>query len=218
MLRVKKIPSPSCVHLNLYVQASRTDQETPIYQGWGFSGLLEVQPSFKTAKGRLGELSLTLIYIKADELLYTLPVLQLSRAVAGILTWLSKGTFCFPHLLIHSSQTQPGTTQGESTRERGLVSPALMAVSRSCSLCTWAGKPWLHLQGDNVSVGCLDSNTERVLPIAIHRVLVRPSLEEQADLTAGGKGDSIRAELPAPPPHSATGRGLCASTGRQSLA
>lgn len=65
-------------------------------------------------------MSLTLIYIKADELLYTLLVLELSGAVAGILTWLSKGTLCFSHLLIHSSQTQPGVKQRKQ-REKCLV-------------------------------------------------------------------------------------------------
>lgn len=73
-------------------------------------GLLRASTSsaqLQDSEGEVGELSLTLIYIKADELLYTLPVLQLSRAVAGILTWLSKGPLCLSHFLIHPSQTQP---------------------------------------------------------------------------------------------------------------
>lgn len=70
-------------------------------------------------------MSLTLIYVKADELLYTLPVLELSRAVAGILTWLSEGALCFSHFLIHSGQTQPRVKQRKQ-RGRGLASFLLL--------------------------------------------------------------------------------------------
>lgn len=70
-------------------------------------------------------MSLTLIYVKADELLYTLPVLELSRAVAGILTWLSEGALCFSHFLIHSSQTQPRAKQRKQ-RGRDLASFLLL--------------------------------------------------------------------------------------------
>lgn len=71
-------------------------------------------------------MSLTLIYIKADELLYTLPVLELSGAVAGILTWLSKGALSFSHFLVHPSQTQPRRRK----RRKVLV-----------SFATWHGSP-----------------------------------------------------------------------------
>lgn len=53
------------------------------------------------------------------------------------------------------------------------------------------GRSGLHLQGNNVCVGCLDCNTERVLPVTVHRMLVCPSLEEQADLAAQEKGKTI---------------------------
>lgn len=51
-----KIPFPSCTHLNLYAQASKTDQSarnTNIPR-MGLSGLPEIRPHFKTAKGRWG--------------------------------------------------------------------------------------------------------------------------------------------------------------------
>lgn len=48
-------------------------------------------------------------------------------------------------------------------------------------------------------------------------MLIRTSLEEQADLTAGGKEKSIRPEIPVPPPHTEAGRGHCPSTGRHSF-
>lgn len=150
-------------------------------------------------------MSLTLIYIKADELLYTLPVLQLSRAVAGILTWLSKGPLCFSHFLVHSSQTQPRAKQRKHKGEEVWLFLSPMAIY----MCTRTGKSWLHLQGNYVCIGCLDGNAERVLPVAIHRVLIRPSLEEQADLTVERKEKAIRAEIPAPPPHPEVGRGHC---------
>lgn len=161
-------------------------------------------------------MSLTLIYIKADELLYTLPVLQLSGAVAGILTWLSKGALCFSHLLVHSSQTQPRAKQRKHKGERfGYSFPD--GYLQAVFLYIGTGKSWLHLQGNYVCIGCLDSNAERVLPIAIHRMLICPSLEEQADLAAEGKEKTIRAEIPAPPPHTGVGRGHCPSTGRYSF-
>lgn len=59
------------------------------------------------------ESSLTLIYVKADELLYTLSVLELCGAVVGILTWMTKGTLGFTHLFVHSSQTQPARNKEE---------------------------------------------------------------------------------------------------------
>ena len=127
-----KTPFPSCAHLNLYVQASKTDQSarnTNIPR----MGLLRASGSsaqLQDSEGEVGELPLTLIYIKADELLYTLPVLQLGRAVAGILTWLSKGALCFSHLLVHSSQTQPRVEQRKSTREK--VIPSLIYRQRFC--------------------------------------------------------------------------------------
>ena len=161
-------------------------------------------------------MSLTLIYIKADELLYTLPVLQLSRAVAGILTWLSKGALCFSHFLIHSSQTQPRVKQRKHKGERfGYSFPDGYLQAVFPYTCT--GTSRLHLQGNYVCIGCLDSNTERVLPIAIHCVLICPSLEEQADLTAEGKEKTIRAEIPALLPHTEVGREHCPSIGRHSF-
>lgn len=58
--------------------------------------------------------SLTLIYVKADELLYTFSVLKLGRAIVGILTWVSERALGFTHLFVHPSQTQPaGTRTGE---------------------------------------------------------------------------------------------------------
>lgn len=151
-------------------------------------------------------MSLTLIYIKADELLYTFPVLQLSGAVAGILTWLSKGTLRFSHLFVHSSQTQPGVKRRKQKGERfGYSFPD--GSLRAELPYRGAGRPWLHSQGDDVRVGRLDSDAERVLPVAIHRVLVCASLEEQADLTAGGKEKTIRGEISALSLHTGVGRG-----------
>lgn len=145
-------------------------------------------------------MSLTLIYIKADELLYTLSVLQLGRAVAGILTWLSKGALCFSHFLIHSSQTQPRVKQRKHKGERfGYSFPDGYLQVVFLYMCT--GKSWLHLQGNYVRIGCLDSNTERVLPVTIHRMLICPSLEEQADLTAKGKKRPSEQKFQLPPLH-----------------
>lgn len=44
---------PVCISTSM-CRHQTTDQETPIYQGWGSSGPREVQPSFKRAKGRWG--------------------------------------------------------------------------------------------------------------------------------------------------------------------
>lgn len=151
-------------------------------------------------------MSLTLIYIKADELLYTFPVLQLSGAVAGILTWLSKGTLRFSHLFVHSSQTQPGAKRRKQKGERfGHSFPG--GSLRAELPYRGVGKPWLHSQGDDVRVGCLDGDAERVLPVAIHRVLVCTSLEEQADLTAGGrkKPSEEKFQIPRSAPERAEG-------------
>lgn len=51
---------------------------------------------------------LALLYREADKLLDALPVLLLGGAAAVVLTWLTHGRLGFPHLLVHSRQTQPG--------------------------------------------------------------------------------------------------------------
>lgn len=72
---------------------------------------LSLHPEISTQKGEevagVQQPPLTLIYIKADELLYTFSVLKLCGAVVGILTWVTEGALGFPHFFVHSSQTQP---------------------------------------------------------------------------------------------------------------
>lgn len=52
--------------------------------------------------------------------------------------------------------------------------------------CSW------NLQGDDVGVGCLDGNAQRVLPVLIS-ILVSSALQKQADLpgNAGQSGEEV---------------------------
>lgn len=62
--------------------------------------------------------SLALSYVDADELLYAFLVLLFCGAAAGVLTWLTKRTLGFSHLLVHPRQTEPTETQ-EGARKLG---------------------------------------------------------------------------------------------------
>lgn len=124
---------------------------------------------------------LALLYREADKLLDALPVLLLGGAAAVVLTWLTHGRLGFPHLLVHSRQTQPGggeKTQADAVRgvDAGTQATRSGRLSRG------------HSQGDDVGVGGLHGDAQGVVALLVRLCLRRSSLQEETHLTVGAEG------------------------------
>ena len=78
--------------------------------------------------GGWGGVFLALGYGDADKLLYALPILLLSGAAAGVLTWLAQRRLGLAHLLVHPRQTQPGH-HGKGRQDGGSESEINMTSS-----------------------------------------------------------------------------------------
>lgn len=92
-----------------------------------YKGMYWERDQEQKLSSRLQKGPLELLYCEADKLLDALPVLLLSGAAAVVLTWLTHGRLWFPHLLVHSRQTQPGDS-GHKQRQRSECTYASVAL------------------------------------------------------------------------------------------
>lgn len=90
------------------------------------------------------------------------------------MTWLSAGSLRLSHLIVHLGQTQPKATQ----KPRGGAEWSIEAELKT------SGWMWGNVQRDDIGVGLLHSDTQRVLAFFIAVVLRGSPLQEQTHLSA----------------------------------